>query len=115
VRDLDVVRADWTVAARGRLSLFDLTVRNAGRDAAYVDLRYRVRYFGRDGAARMESYGVLKYILEPGTSHRWPHVTDNVTLDPSIERAALEIVDAERVVPVPEATTLSSWRPGGPE
>jgi hypothetical protein len=100
-RDLTVVRADWSSSTAFGLSWFDVTIRNDGRDAAYVDLRYRVRYFGGDGQPLAESSGVLKYILEPGMSHRWPHLVDSRLIDASVQSASLELVGAEKVVPLP--------------
>ncbi len=66
-----------------------------------LDLRYRVRYFGGDGQPLAESSGVLKYILEPGMSHRWPHLVDSRLIDASVQSASLELVGAEKVVPLP--------------
>ncbi len=100
--DLRVVRAGWSRGAFGRVSVFDVTVENGGDSAAYVDLEYVARYVGREGQPLKESRGVLKYILEPGSSHRWPHLVDGL-VDSSVQSASIEIVGAEKVVPLPPA------------
>jgi hypothetical protein len=96
--DLRVVQSRWSTAVFGRVSAFDVTIANAGRDAAYVDLQYVTRYFDGAGRELGSRQGTLKEILEPGVTRRWPHLSDGLADDRAVS-ATITLVGAEKVVP----------------
>jgi hypothetical protein len=96
--DLHVEQARWSRSVFGRVSTFDLTIRNTGHSAAYVDLRYRATYTGADGREVATSDGLISEILQPGAVRRWPGLVDGLARRDAVS-ATLAILDADRVVP----------------
>ncbi len=98
--DLVVTRAEWAPVVFGRVSRFLLTIEHRGEAAAYVDVRFTTTYRGADGAViDRRTDGVIKEILEPGTTRAWPDLTDGLTPDGAVT-ATLTIDSAEKVIPL---------------
>ncbi len=100
VEDLKVTRAAWTPVAGGRVSRFEVAIANQGAAAAYLDIRYSVRYTDAAGAPLTTRDGVIKEILEPGEHRAWPDIVNGM-VPAGAASATLSVVGAERCVPVP--------------
>lgn len=96
--DLDVLDVEWTPLRLGNVSRFAVSIRNASVTAAYLDLRYEVRYLdaGKNPIAVRE--GVIKEILQPGQARTWRDLTDGSTPDGAVT-AGIAIVTAEKAIP----------------
>jgi hypothetical protein len=97
VTDLRVVSAVWQREIFERVSTFDITITNTSAATAYVDIRYLTRYFDADGSLIRSGAGVIKQILGPGKTRRWPRRADGFA-DRRAVSATLEIAGAEPVM-----------------
>jgi len=96
--DLELVSADWSPAVFGRVSRFNVSVRNSSATAAYLDIRYTVRYRDASGTEVATRQGVIKEILQPGASRRWRDLTNGLVPDGAVA-ASVSLDGAEKAVP----------------
>jgi hypothetical protein len=96
--DLVLVSADWELVVFGRVSRFTVAVRNASATAAYLDIRYAIRYRDASGAEVAARHGVVKEILQPGSARRWADLTDGMVPTGAVS-ATLSIESAEKCIP----------------
>ena len=95
--DLQVAAATWT-PWRNRFSSFAITVRNRGRAAAWLDLRFRATYSDASGGAVDARDLIVKAILQPGEARTWTEV-DNGRVPDRATAASLTLVGAEKAIP----------------
>jgi hypothetical protein len=94
--DLRVVRSRQETAARGRVAVWHVRIRNDGQPA-YSDIRYVTRYWDTSGQPRGNGGGVLKEILQPGDVRLF-EFADGWS-DVLRVRGEVEIVGADRLLP----------------
>jgi hypothetical protein len=99
--DLRLDEAVWRpvrVPFLGTVSTYDVTVTNRSRAAAWLDLRYESVYADAPGRAIATHEGVIKQILQPGETRRWPDLAGNVVPDGAVS-ASFRLTGAERAIP----------------
>jgi hypothetical protein len=96
--DLVLVDGNWAPAVFGRVSLFRVTIRNASATAAYLDIRYTTRYRNASGTEVATRQGVIKEILQPGSTRRWEDLADGMVPAGAVS-ASLVLAGAERCIP----------------
>ncbi len=96
--DLVLVSADWSPAVFGRVSRFSVSIRNSSATAAYLDIRYTMRYRDASGTEVATRQGVIKEILQPGASRHWRDLTNGLVPDGAVTASA-SLDGAEKVVP----------------
>ena len=104
--DLRLVRADWRPLLGNRVSRFVVSISNAGKTAAYVDIRYEAEYVGEDGVLLARREGVIKEILQPGSSRTWQELTNGMVPEGAVG-ATLGLIGAEKCIPVRTPPRLS--------
>jgi hypothetical protein len=97
-QDLAIARATWAPALFGRVSSFDVTIRNQSRVAAYLDIRLAAAYTGATGQTVARREVVIKSILQPGSVRTWTGVTDGSVPDGAVA-ASLAVLSAEKCIP----------------
>jgi hypothetical protein len=110
--DLIVVSATWAPAVMGRVSRFEVEIRNASATAAYLDIRYTTRYRDASGAELTTRQGVIKEILQPGVTRAWDDLTDGM-VPAGAMNAALLLDGAEKCIPPLQGSgRITISRPG---
>lgn len=95
--DLEVVDMKWLPVV-GRISRFDLSIRNQGEDAAWLDVRLAANYLDASGTQIATRDLVIKQIIQPGQTRRFTDLADDFVPD-GAATATLKIISAERVIP----------------
>jgi hypothetical protein len=96
--DLEVTGVTWSPAFGGRVSRLIVSVRNRGRAAAWLDIRYVTEYRDAGGQVVGAREGIVKEILQPGRSRTWDDLTDGLA-PPGAATATVRIVGAEKCIP----------------
>jgi hypothetical protein len=102
--DLEVTSVTWSPVIRGRVSRLIVSVRNRSEAAAWLDIRYVADYRGADGRVVATREGIIKVVLQPGSTRTWDDLTDGLA-PAGATNATLRIVGAEKCIP---ATTTSA-------
>jgi hypothetical protein len=100
--DVKVVRSAWSRAARGRVSVFSVTIENTSPAIAYGDIEYTTRYLDAGGAPIKYGSGVIKDILQPQQTRTWETVVDGMA-DPNAASADLVVVGGGKYMPIAAA------------
>jgi hypothetical protein len=101
--DLVLAFADWAPTVMGRVSRFKVGIRNVGQGAAYLDIRYTVRYRNASGAELARRQGVIKEILQPGATRTRDDLTDGL-VPTGATTATLLLDGAEKCLPLPKGS-----------
>lgn len=96
--DLVLASADWAPAVLGRVSRFRVGIRNSSATAAYLDFRYTTRYHDASGTTVGIRQGVVKEILQPGSTLTWDDLTDGM-VPAGATSATLSLDGAEKCIP----------------
>jgi hypothetical protein len=96
--DLVLAGATWEPAVFGRVSRFAVSIRNAGAEAAYLDIRYTARYRDAAGAELTTRRGVIKEILQPGEERTWDDLPDGL-VPRGASTAVFSLDRAEKCIP----------------
>ncbi|MGE0706237.1 MAG: hypothetical protein AB7P22_20130, partial [Vicinamibacterales bacterium] len=96
--DLVITASEWAPLGIADVSLFNLSIHNRSRAAAYLDLRYATRYLNADGDQIAAREGVIKEIVQPGEERSWRELTDG-TAPEGAASAEITLVTAEKCIP----------------
>jgi len=96
--DLDVSGFDWRKEGFGNVAVFDVTIKNKSKVAAYKDIRYRTSYSAPSGTVVSSGAGAILQILEPGQTRTFKAVNDGF-VNTQARRAGFTIVDATKIPP----------------
>ncbi len=98
--DIDIVGARWRPAVGGRVSRWDVVLRNRSTLVAYSDIRYTTTYLTATGATAGTGGGIVKFVIEPGETRAFPEIIDGLTRDGAV-RGEIAIAGGEQLVAIP--------------
>ena len=93
--DLQLAAQEWKPLLG--FSRFDVTVRNASRTTAWLDIRFAITYADALGVPVATREVVVKQIIQPGHTRSWSDIADDRVPERAVS-ARIAVISAERVV-----------------